>query len=214
MLSLTVIICILTVLLSFSAFNNHKLINDLIFWPAELTRRNQWYRFITYGFIHGDFMHLIFNMIALYSFGESIENYFKDPVLFGENGGLVFLGFYFSALIISVIPDYFQHRDHYHYRALGASGAVSAIIFSAILFNPMGGIGFAFLPGINIPGFIFAVLYLVVSTILAKKGQDNIGHMAHITGSVYGLLFTYLATKLFTDYDVIDVFLRRIQSGF
>ena len=214
MLSLTAIICILTVILSFSAFNNNKLVNDLIFWPTELTSRNQWYRFITYGFIHGDFMHLIFNMIALYSFGESIEEYFSSPVLFGNNGKLVFLGFYFSALIVSVIPDYIQHRHHYYYRALGASGAVSALVFAAILFNPMGGIGFAFIPGINIPGIIFGVLYLVVSTILAKKGQDNIGHRAHITGSIYGILFIYLVTKLFTQFDIVDHFLKQIQSGF
>jgi len=214
MLSLTAIICILTVLLSFSALSNEKLKNDLLFWPTELTRRNQWYRFITYGFVHGDFMHLIFNMIALYSFGESIEDAFKSPILFGENGGIVFLGFYITALIVSVIPDYIHHRHHYYYRALGASGAVSAMVFAAILFNPMGGIGFAFIPGINIPGIIFGVLYLVVSTILAKKGQDNIGHRAHITGSVYGLLFTYLGTKLFTEFDIIDFFIKNLQSGF
>ena len=213
MLSLTAIICILTALLSFSAFNNPKLVNDLIFWPSEIDRKKQIYRFVTYGFIHGDFMHLIFNMIALYSFGENIEKAFEDPILFGKSGRLVYLGFYFSALIISVIPDYLHHRNHYYYRALGASGAVSAIVFSSILFNPMGGIGFMFIP-VEIPGIIFGILYLIVSTIMAKKGQDNIGHRAHITGSFYGVIFTYLATKLFTDYDIIDVFIKRIQSGF
>lgn len=213
MLSLTAIICILTALLSFSAFSNQKMVNDLIFWPTEIDRRKQLYRFITYGFIHGDFMHLLFNMIALYSFGENIENAFTDPILFGKSGKLVYLGFYFSALIVSVIPDYIHHRHHYHYRSLGASGAVSAIVFSSILFNPMARIGFIFLP-INIPGIIFGILYLIISSVLAKKGQDNIGHKAHITGSFYGLIFTYLVTKLFTDYDIIDVFVRRIQSGF
>jgi membrane associated rhomboid family serine protease len=213
MLSLTAIICILTALFSFSAFNNQKLVNDLIFWPSEIDRRKQLYRFVTYGFIHGDFLHLIFNMIALYSFGENIEKAFADPILFGKSGKLVYLGFYFSALIISVIPDYIHHRNHYYYRALGASGAVSAIVFSSILFNPMGGIGFMFIP-VEIPGIIFGILYLIVSTILAKKGQDNIGHRAHITGSFYGVIFTYLATKLFTDYDIIDIFIKRIQSGF
>jgi membrane associated rhomboid family serine protease len=211
MLSITGIICILTVILSFSGFNNNKLVNDLIFWPTELTRRNQWYRFITYGFLHGDFMHLLFNMIALYSFGENIEEYFKSPVLFGNNGPLVFLGFYFSALIVSVIPDYIQHRNHYYYRALGASGAVSALVFSAILFDPMGKISVLFIP---MPGIIFGVLYLVISTILAKKGQDNIGHQAHITGSIYGLLFTYLVLKLFTQVDIVKHFLESLKAGF
>ena len=214
MLSITIVICALTALLSFSAFNNHSLLNNLIFWPAELTRRDQWYRFISYGFIHGDFMHLIFNMIALYSFGENIEAYFSSPVLFGENGKLVYLGFYLSALIVSVIPDFVYHRNHYAYRALGASGAVSAIVFSSILFDPMGEVGLAIIPGVGIPGIIFGVIYLAISTVLAKKGQDNIGHRAHITGSVYGLIFTYLATKIFTEYDVINVFLHEVQSGF
>lgn len=213
-MSLTLIICIATVLLSLSAFNSDKVHNDLLFWPVEITGRNQWYRFISYGFIHGDFAHLIFNMIALYSFGESIELAFNSPVLFGSKGNFVFLGFYFSALIISVLPDFIHHKRDYYYRSLGASGAVSALVFSAILFNPMGGIGFIFLPGVNIPGIIFGVVYLFISTLLARRGQDNIGHLAHITGGIYGLIFTYLVTKIFTEYDIISVFIDRLRSGF
>ena len=214
MQSLTVIFCIATVLLSLSGFSNDRIHNDLLFWPAEMVRRNQWYRFISYGFIHADFGHLIFNMIALYSFGQNLELAFNHPILFGSKGNFVFLGFYFSALIFSVLPDFIKHKDNYYYRALGASGAVSALVFSAILFDPMGGIGFAFIPGLRIPGIIFGLLYLVVSTVLARRGQDNIGHTAHITGGIYGLLFTYIVTKLFTEYDVIDAFMQSIRSAF
>jgi membrane associated rhomboid family serine protease len=93
---------------------------------------------------------------------------------------------------------------------LGASGAVSAVIFSSILFNPNAGIGFAIIPGISIPGYIFGAIYIVASTIMAKQGRDNVGHGAHITGAFYGLIFTYVTTRLFTDIDILDLFWKQI----
>lgn len=211
-ISITLIIVILTGIISFSAFNNDKLKNDLIFYPPEINR-GQVYRFITHGFIHADIGHLIFNMIALYSFGEILEQYYVFPQVFGSSGKLIYLILYFTALIVASVPDYFKHRNDYYYRSLGASGAVSAVIFSSILFNPNGGIGLIFLPGLNIPGYIFGAIYLVVSTILAKRGKDNIGHGAHITGAFYGLIFTYIATKLFTDIDILQYFWSQVTGG-
>jgi membrane associated rhomboid family serine protease len=209
-LSFTLIIVIVTALVSIGGFNNQKIINDLIFYPPSVNR-GQFYRFITHGFIHADPAHLIFNMIALYSFGENVEVIFT--YLFGDKGKLIYLLLYFTALIVASVPDYFKHRDNSLYRSLGASGAVSAVIFTSILFNPNAGIGFAFIPGLSIPGYIFGIIYLIVSTILAKKAQDNIGHGAHITGAIYGLVFTYVATKLFTNYDILQGFWKQVTGG-
>jgi membrane associated rhomboid family serine protease len=209
--SITLIIVIATALVSIGGFSNAKMVDDLIFYPPSI-RRGQVYRFITHGFIHADAFHLIFNMIALYSFGEAVEKIFALPFVFDEKGKFFYIFLYLSALIIASVPDYIKHKDHFHYRSLGASGGVSAIVFSAILFNPNAGIGFAFFPGLSIPGYIFGILYLVISTVLAKKAQDNIGHGAHITGAIYGLIFTFIATKLFTDIDILDTFWRQVTN--
>ena len=210
-LSITLILVIITSIVSIGGFNSEKIKNDLIFYPPSINR-GQLYRFITHGFIHADPMHLIFNMLAFYSFGEVVETMFQYPVVFGTNGKIIYLVLYFSALVVASIPDYIKHRNNEYYRSLGASGAVSAVIFSSILFNPTAGIGFALIPGISIPGYIFGILYLVVSSVLAKKAQDNIGHSAHITGAVYGLLFTYIATKLFTDIDILKIFWTQVTG--
>ena len=210
-LTITLLLVIATGIISFIAFGNEKITHDLIFYPPEINR-GQVYRFITHGFIHADITHLIFNMIALYSFGEAVETIYSFPIFFGSKGLIFFTVLYFSALIIASIPDYIKHRNDYYYRSLGASGAVSAVIFSSILFNPKGGIGFAFIPGVSIPGFIFGLIYIAVTTYLAKRGRDNIGHGAHLTGAIYGLIFTFITTKLFTNVDILEFFWKQITG--
>jgi membrane associated rhomboid family serine protease len=206
--TITLVITLATVIVSIGAFNNQKLVDDLIFYPPAITRRNQWYRFITHGFIHADAIHLIFNMLAFYSFGENVETLFG--IYLGPMGKLFYVLLYFSALIVASIPDFIKYRNSYHYRSLGASGAVSAIIFASILFFPTGRVSFFFIP---IPGYIFAVVYLIISSVLAKRGQDNIGHTAHITGAIYGLLFTYIVVTAFTDYDLLKMFIEQIRGN-
>ena len=210
--SITLIIVIITSIISISGFNNQKVIDDLIFYPPYV-KRGQIYRFVTHGLIHADVAHLIFNMLALYSFGEALEKIFASPVIFGSSGKILYLLLYITGLVVASVPDFFKHKDNFYYRSLGASGAVSAVIFSAILFSPNTGIGLIFLPGLNIPGYIFAIIYLVISTILAKRGKDNIGHTAHITGAIYGLVFTYIATKVLTNFDILDWFWKQVKGG-
>jgi membrane associated rhomboid family serine protease len=210
--SITLVLVIATGIISLFGFNNEKLKNDLLFYPPSVNR-GQVYRFITHGFVHADPFHLIFNLIAFYSFGESVEAIFSLDPVFGDNGRIFYVVLYFSALIVASLPDYIKHRNDYYFRSLGASGAVSAVIFASILFNPNAGIGFAFIPGINIPGYIFGAIYVVVSTIMAKRGGDNIGHTAHLTGAVYGLIFTYITTKMFTDIDILDLFWKQVTGG-
>jgi membrane associated rhomboid family serine protease len=210
-LSITLIIVIITAFVSIGGISNQKIIDDLIFYPPAI-RRNQYYRFITHGLIHADYFHLAFNMIALYSFGESVEKVlFSHPCVFGASGKYFFLLLYFTGLIIASLPDYFRYRNSYHFRSLGASGAVSAVIFAAITLLPQLPINFLFIP-IDIPGFIFAIVYLFASAYLDKRGGGKINHSAHLWGALYGIVFVLVFVKLFGRLDVFDNFLKQIQS--
>ena len=152
MITITIAIVALTCIISFTAFSNEKITEDLIFYPPAITYKNQWYRFITCGFIHADIMHLAFNMYSFYLFGEMVESAFVS--IFGEKGKPLYLILYITSLVICLLPTYIQHKDNYHYRSLGASGAVSAVIFVGIFLNPTMLMGIFPIP-VNIPGFIF-----------------------------------------------------------
>ncbi len=210
-MSITIAIIALTAIISFTAFSNQKIIEDLIFYPPAISRRNQWYRFITCGLIHADLAHLAFNMISLYMFGSFVERLFAQ--IFPEHGKLLYLAMYVLALIVCLLPTYIQQKDNYYYRSLGASGAVSAVVFAGVFLYPEGKIGLFILPPI-IPGFIFAPLYLIVTAYMSKKGGDNINHSAHFWGSVFGILFLIVACKLFSDFNPIDNFVYKIQTYF
>ncbi|HNJ58581.1 MAG TPA: rhomboid family intramembrane serine protease, partial [Chitinophagaceae bacterium] len=145
-MSFTLIIIIVTAIISFSAFKNEKIVNDLIFYPPSITNQNQWYRFITCGFIHADVVHLAFNMLSLYMFGEAVENNFK--YIFGTRGNVLYVVLYFSTLVICLLPTYLKQKQNSYYRSLGASGAVSAIVFVGIFLFPTAKIGIFILPPI------------------------------------------------------------------
>lgn len=212
-LSITLIIIIITALISFSAFSNQKIINDLIFYPPSITEQNQWYRFFTCGLIHADFGHLFFNMFSLYLFGEFVEKSFASPVLFGEKGRWIYLAMYVLALFVCLLPTFIKHKKDYYYRSLGASGAVSAVIFAGILFAPTAKIGFFFIPPV-IPGYIFGPLYLIGSTYLEKQASDNVNHSAHIWGALFGIVFiVIMAAVLKTPYQPIEMFVFQIRSS-
>jgi membrane associated rhomboid family serine protease len=207
-MSVTLIIILITCAASFPSFSNEKLRDDLLFWPYVIGRENQYYRFLSAGAVHADTMHLIFNMVSLYSFGSALEKYYY-PILFSDKTTLLFAFLYVSALVISVIPDYFKYRNEPGYRALGASGAVSAVIFAAIAIEPSMPINFFFIP-IDIPGYVFGLLFLGLSAYLAKKGNDNIGHSAHFWGAVFGLLYTIIAARSLANIDLVRRFLDQV----
>jgi membrane associated rhomboid family serine protease len=206
-LSITLIIVIITVLVSIRGFGSQKVIDDLIFYPPAVSYNNQFYRFFTCGLIHADYGHLIFNMLALYLFGKEVESAFVE--LMGPAGRYVYLFMYVSALLVSILPTYFRNRDNYQYRSLGASGAVSAVIFAGLMLAPETEVYIFFIP-IPIPGFIFAPLYLLISAIMDKKGGGNINHSAHIWGAIYGLAFIIVAGRII-DYNVVAAGLERIK---
>lgn len=202
MLSVTVSIIILTCLISFAAFNSSKITDDLIFWPPAINMRHQYYRFITCGLIHADFLHLGFNMITLYFFGRGAELLYS-----GELGLRPFYYplLYITALVVSNIPSYIKRRDDYSYRSLGASGAVCAVMFAVILIRPWDQLYiFGRFP---IPAILYAVLFLAFSFYMSKRGGDNVNHDAHMWGALYGVVFTVLAHP-----DIAHTFLNEMKN--
>jgi membrane associated rhomboid family serine protease len=212
-LTITLIIIILTCIISFTAFNNQKIIDDLIFYPPAITKQNQWYRFFTCGLIHADIAHLLFNMFSFYMFGEFVERSFSMPMLFGEKGKLLYIIMYFLALFVCLIPTFIKHKNDYYYRSLGASGAVSAVVFAGILLDPTAKLGFFFIPPI-IPGYIFGPLYLILSTYLEKRSQDNVNHSAHIWGALFGIIFIVAAAAILkTEYQPLEQFMLKVKQS-
>lgn len=212
-MSITVAIIILTCLISISAFNKEKLIDDLIFYPPAITHRKQYYRFFTCGLIHADYIHLAFNMYGLYIFGSAVEAMFTQ--IFYGSGKLLYLLMYITALFFCLLPTYTRHKDNSNYRSLGASGAVSAVIFAFIFLDPLRKMGLLFLPEqLMIPGFIFGLIYVLFSFYFDKRGRSNINHSAHIWGGIYGIIFLILAGYLFSDYKVLQEFINKVQSWF
>jgi len=208
-LSITLIIIIVTTLVSIGGFSNHKIIDDLIFYPPAVTQQKQWWRFVTCGLIHADVGHLILNMYALYIFGVAVEKAFIE--VFDKYGSFVYLVMYISALIVCLLPTYRKHKNNYYYRSLGASGAVSAVVFCFILLFPLRKLGLIFFP-VMIPGFIFGALYIIVSSILERRSSDNINHSAHIWGAFYGIVFLTIASKFFSNYPVMQNFIHEVQT--
>ena len=198
-MTITLALLIITCIISITAFNNRKVINDLIFSPVDVQQRHQWYRFITCGLIHADFAHLAFNMITLYFFGRVMEQvyveYFNLPKY-------TYLILYIVALIVSEIPSYIKHRNNNEYRSLGASGAVAAIVFAFILIAPWATIYVFFIP---VPAILYGVLFLVYSAYMSKKGEDNINHSAHLWGAVVGIVFTIIVQPA-----VVNIFIEKL----
>jgi len=209
MISITLIIIITTVVVSLIAFNKSEVMDNLIFYPPAVTERNQYYRFITSGFIHADVAHLAFNMISFFLFSNALV----EPAFiqfFGDYGRAMLLLMYVLALIVCLLPTYWKNKTNENYRSLGASGAVSAVVFAGIMIAPSAQLGFFIIPPV-IPGFIFGPLYLILSAYMDKRGGDNINHSAHIWGALFGIAFIIIATKLYSDYDVWTNFVEEIQ---
>lgn len=183
---LTYIIIAVTVAVSFACFNNGQLFDKLSLKPYRVIHAREWYRVISHGFVHADWVHLFVNMFTFWSFGQYIESAFQY-LGFGQ---WAFLVLYFGAMIVASVSDLIRFRNAAWYTSIGASGAVSAVLFTAILLNPWDKILlFAVIP---IPGILFGVLYLAYCQYMARQGGDNINHNAHFYGAVFGLVFPIL----------------------
>lgn len=189
-MSITIILILITSAISIWAFQRPDLMEKLLFHPYSIKHRNQWYRFVSSGFIHAGWMHLLFNMFTFYFFGQAVE-FGVLKARFGEmEGGIYFVLFYVVGIIISHISTYLKYKDASYYRSLGASGGVSAVVLCSIMFYPQETLYiFGILP---IPGFILGPLYVIYSYYQGKRGADNINHEAHLYGAIFGILFSIL----------------------
>ena len=200
---LTYLIIGATILVSILAFERRELMGKMLLNPYDIVHYKKWYRLFSHGFIHADFIHLFFNMYVLYMFGVqgqykegyitnflSVEPYFILD--YGIKGYFYFLLLYAGGLVFSSVYSLFKHQDNPNYNALGASGAVSGIVFAFIIMNPTSELGIIFLPGLDLPAYIFGPLLLISEYYLAKRGRTNIGHDAHISGAIFGLIFVGL----------------------
>ena len=198
------------------AFSNQAIIDKLIFYPPAISNDKQWYRFFTCGLIHADIGHLAFNMFSLYLFGKgvkgiSVEGKFRE--IFSDTGPLLYSLLYISALAVCLLPTYSKHKNNYHYISLGASGAVSAVVFVGILLYPTAKIGLFIIPPV-IPAFIFAPIYLVITAYLDKKGDSGINHSAHLWGAIYGIAFLIVTSYFLSDYRPLANFIEEVKNYF
>ncbi len=185
---LTLFIIVITGIVSYLAFNDPLLKQKLLLYPYDMAHNNNYYRFISSGFVHADWMHLLFNMWALYLFGDMVERYFSE--LFGSMGVTLYLLLYFGGMVAASSISFMNHKDNPVYRALGASGAVSAVLFVAIIFNPWMTLIIFPIP-IPMPAIVLGIGYLAYSYWADKQGRDNVAHDAHFYGALFGVLFIF-----------------------
>src|SRR6201996_1564264 len=188
----------ITLIVTFIAFYNDELYDKLILQPYNVSRGKYVYTLITSGFIHADWMHLLFNMMTYFFFAFQLE---------ATLGHWQFGFLYMVSLILSDLPSVVKHKNDLWYRSLGASGAISAVVFSAILFNPLGKMGLLFIP-VQIPAVLFGILYLIYCSYASKKGQGNINHDAHLFGALSGIMITVILIP-----QVVPYFFHTVTAG-
>jgi len=205
-MSVTILIIVVTCLVSYKGFNDRSFFEQLKHHPHSESKNGEWYRMISSGFLHADWMHLGFNMFVFYNFGEIIESLFVSQ--FGTTQGrTVYLLFYLAIIVLSSFPTFIKHKDNYGYGAIGASGAVSGILFVFILLQPWEMLYLLFIP-IPIPAVIFGILYLAYSSWASKNAKDNIGHDAHFYGAIFGMIISIILIP-----GIFPTFIQRFSAG-
>jgi membrane associated rhomboid family serine protease len=196
---LTLVIIAITCVVSWIAFKDGKLMQRLLLWPPAIEKKHEYWRLLSYGLVHADFQHLLFNMITLFFFGRAMEWLYARHL-----GPLGFLWFYLGGLLVSILPTYIQNRRNANYHSLGASGAVSAVLFAFILLQPWATIYVYVIP---VPAIIYAALYVGWSIYADMKRNDNVNHSAHLWGAAYGVAFTAVMEPR-----VLGLFLSQLAS--
>lgn len=194
----TYLIIAFTCLVSIPAFGNEKMTNKMVFYPARMKNGKELYRFLTHGVLHADYMHLLFNMLTLYFFGPYVES--------GILNTFEFILLYITSLAASSMFDFFKHKDNYYYRSLGASGAVSAVLFVTIIVNPWAR-NICLFGVLCLPNIIFGIAYIAYSSYMDKRGGDNVGHNAHLWGGIYGFVFAAIARP-----DLLKSFIEQLAN--
>jgi len=199
---ITLLIIIIIAFTSIKAFNNNEMFIKGSFSPYDIKKFKQHYRFVTHLFLHASWEHLIFNLLTLYFFGIFVEKVFK--FLFSEFYVTIYILEFLLVGIGSTIPSYIKNKNNPHYRAIGASGAISGIVFTSILLEPHNKIYFFFIP-IGIPAYIFGLFYLILSFYLSKKRASFIAHDVHFYGAIIGFLFPIVLKP-----NLLNVFINKI----
>lgn len=200
------VLILITGVVSFMAFSNRELFDKLKFNAWYVKHDREWYRFLSYALLHADWSHLLINMFVFWSFSGVVMQFFERD--FGQMASFYFLLLYIGGVVFSTLFDFAKHRDDIYYNAVGASGAVSAVVFSSIILYPDGRIFFIFLP-IGIPSWLFGLLYLGYSAYMGKRNVGNIGHNAHFWGAIFGIIYTMVINP-----DYIKMFYRQLGLEF
>jgi membrane associated rhomboid family serine protease len=203
---MTIAIILITGAVSIWAFSNEPLMKKLELNPYQVYHDNQWYRLLSHGFVHADWIHLLVNMLVFFSFGSAIENRFEILAHKGiiSNNLLHFFILYFGGMVIATLTTIIKHKDNPDYNAIGASGAVSAVVFTYIFFSPTNSL---LLMGIvPIPAIIFGVLYLIYSQYMSRKSGGNVNHDAHFIGAVFGFIYPILLKPNLIHYFINQIF--------
>jgi membrane associated rhomboid family serine protease len=189
---MTYILIAFTALVSVPAFSKSDSFYKLQFNAYQIYHRNQWYRLLTHGFLHASWMHLIVNMLVLFFFGPYVEDFMRNnlPAALSKWHHLIYVLYYFSAIIVASLTSLFKHKNDPWYNAVGASGAVSAVLFTFIFLRPWELLYFYGV--IPVPGIIMGVLYLIYSHYMSRRENDNVNHDAHISGALFGFIFPVL----------------------
>ncbi len=204
---MTILLIIITCIVSVLAFNNSTLFSRLQFNAYQIYHRREYYRMLTHGFVHANWWHLLVNMLVLYFFGTNVEVILQQLAMAGilKFPKLYYMLLYLLSIVFASTISLVRYKDSVWYNAVGASGAVAAVMFFCIFFKPWQKL---YLYGmLGIPGIIFAVLYLVYSQYMSRRGGDNVNHDAHFLGAVFGFVF-----PLFIELNLYKVFLSQLSE--
>lgn len=187
----TIFLIIVTVIISIKAFNNQEIFDRLKFNPYMVSSKKEYSRLFTHALLHAGWLHLGINMYVLWGFGQTAETIFTRPDFFGDLarfGKFFYVLMYVLAVPVAALPALIKRRNDVSYNSVGASGAVSAVVFALILFAPTTNLRIILIP-IDIPAFVLGGAYLVYSYIMSRREGDRVAHDAHFAGAIFGFLF-------------------------
>jgi membrane associated rhomboid family serine protease len=202
---MSLIIVLVTIGVSVYAFYNRQWFESFSLKPYLVFHKHQWHRVFSHVLVHADWAHLLVNMYVLFIFGSVCESYFAYHFSGKSNLHIVML--YALSIIFSSVYTIAKFRNNRYYSAVGASGAVMAVVFTSIFFDPWNKLWFFGI--IPVPGIVFGSIYLGYSYYMSKKNVDNIGHDAHFAGAIFGLLY-----PLLIDFSLLTVFFEKLIGGF